>query len=147
MAPRQEYQSRYSVPFLDVWKIRTELFFVDEQFQLTSLSSSSVTRCSTESQFPGFFCLKRRIVGYQGLSSRSNKQRQSGAYGSKVHTDLPIASARGPNCARQQERLRLLWCINWSALCLLYSDSHGFGNVSHCLPSVLGLTSTTDWNK
>jgi len=47
----------------------------------------------TGSQAPGHAGRKRRIVGYQGLSSRPSIQRQSAAASSKVHTGTPSAPA------------------------------------------------------
>ena len=49
---------------------------------------------STPSQSPGRSCRNNRAVGYQGVSSRSNSQRQSGANGSMTQHGFPRAPAR-----------------------------------------------------
>ena len=55
---------------------------------------SSAIRANTSSQSPHDFCRNNRIVGYQGLSSRSTSQRQSAANGSATQIGTPSAPAR-----------------------------------------------------
>ncbi len=59
-----------------------------------SFSNSAAMAVSTPCQSPGRGCRNKRIVGYQGLSSRSSSQRQSGVKGSAVQTGTPRAPAR-----------------------------------------------------
>jgi hypothetical protein len=49
---------------------------------------------TTASHAPGARWRNSRAVGYQGLSSRSDNQRQSGRWASRIHTGLPSAPAR-----------------------------------------------------
>src|SRR5437763_886115 len=56
--------------------------------------SSPVTRSITPVQLPNCCCRNSRALGYQGLSVRSNSQRQSALYGNRIQTGLPIAPAR-----------------------------------------------------
>src|SRR6185312_4531827 len=60
----------------------------------TSTRSSEAMRSKTPFQLPGCDCRKSRMVGYQGLSSRSSIHRQSGAYESATQTLAPSAPAR-----------------------------------------------------
>src|SRR5579872_1558389 len=79
-------------------------FFKDSPFLRNSINGALVlsTRCSscvivaiTLSQSPCVGCLNKRILfGYQGVSSRSSIQRQSGGSGIMIHTGLPNAAAR-----------------------------------------------------
>ena len=56
--------------------------------------SSAAMRWKTGSQSPRCFCRNRRMVGYQGLSSRSKSQRQSTRVESANHTGTPTAPAK-----------------------------------------------------
>ncbi len=51
-------------------------------------------RAMTSAQSSPFFWRNSRMVGYQGLSSRSSSQRQSVTHGSSTQTGLPSAPAR-----------------------------------------------------
>ena len=59
-----------------------------------SMAKPSAISRITGSQSPRALWRKRRAVGYQGLSSRSRSQRQSGTRGSGTKTRLPMAPAR-----------------------------------------------------
>jgi hypothetical protein len=48
----------------------------------------------TFNQSPTLSCLKRRCLGYQGLSLLSRNQRQSGLYGKSSQVGMPIAPDR-----------------------------------------------------
>src|SRR6185437_8372668 len=60
----------------------------------TCEASSVVTRSMTDSQSSARVCLNRRMVGYQGVSSRPSIQRQSACAGNRVHVRTPSAPAR-----------------------------------------------------
>src|SRR5271157_2830508 len=60
----------------------------------TSSRNSRPTRATTSCQFPNVDWRNRRAVGYQGLSSRSSIQRQSGELFNRIQTGLPMARAR-----------------------------------------------------
>ena len=57
---------------------------------------------TTANQFLGVGWRKSRIVGYQGLSSRSRNQRQSAKYSSANQTGTPKAPARCATAVSQQ---------------------------------------------
>jgi hypothetical protein len=48
----------------------------------------------TEAQSPGIGCRNNRAFGYHTVSARPSCQRQSGAYGSNIHTGRPMAPAK-----------------------------------------------------
>ena len=56
--------------------------------------SSRAMRSKTSDQSPGEVCRNSLMVGYQGLSSRSTSQRQSGTVAKGTHTGTPSAPAR-----------------------------------------------------
>ena len=60
----------------------------------TRSCSATFTRSITSSQSPRWRCRNKRIVGYQGLSSRPSSQRKSAGCATISHTGLPSAPAR-----------------------------------------------------
>src|SRR5205814_912432 len=58
-----------------------------------SRRASAISR-NTGAHSPAFSWRKSFMVGYQGVSSRSSIQRQSGAKGSATHVGTPNAPAR-----------------------------------------------------
>ena len=56
--------------------------------------SASAMPWKTSSHQPGLVWRSSRMVGYQGLSSRSSSHRQSGEKGKAIQTGIPSAPAR-----------------------------------------------------
>src|ERR1700733_797370 len=77
----------------------------------TNALSACPTRAMGPSQSPKQVCRNKRTVGYQGLSSRSVNQRQSGAEGSTTQVCFPSAPAR---CATAVSTVMITsrWAIN-----------------------------------
>src|SRR5258707_5915896 len=69
-------------------------FFILHPSAFILLSSSWAMRSNTSDQSPLRIWRKRHIVGYQGVSSRSSSQRQSGTMGNASHTGTARAPAR-----------------------------------------------------
>src|SRR6185437_290508 len=66
-------------------------------FFATIGSSASAIRRKTSLQSPMNCLRNRRTVGYQGLSSRSSSQRQSGDRARAIQVGAPSAPARWPS--------------------------------------------------
>jgi len=90
--------------------------------------SSPCIASKTSCQFPAAFCRKSRAAGYQGLSSRSSIQRQSGTRLSATQTGRPRAPARWAIDVSQvmtRSRLCMMAAVSRNASAPLSKSSPG----------------------
>ena len=102
-----------------------------------AIATAAAIRANTSGQPCPAFCRNRRIVGYQGESSRSRSQRQSGTCGSAVNTgrasvdEMPDVAALeldraeyvemiGDSVAHAKGRMEEVMFVKYSVVTVLY---------------------------